>query len=69
MNQHAADSPALPQRDIRGAGQDRIRTAFEDAPFGMCMTMPDGPFLRAYAAVCAMPGYSEQELHQEMSRP
>ncbi|HTW80060.1 MAG TPA: PAS domain S-box protein [Terracidiphilus sp.] len=42
--------------------EDRFRTAFEDAPYGMCMTAPDGHFMHANAALCAMLGYSLDEL-------
>ncbi len=44
------------------ASEDRFRTAFEDAPYGMCMTTPDGHFMHANAALCAMVGYSAEEL-------
>ena len=39
-----------------------FRTAFEDAPFGMCLTAPNGKFLQANAVLCRMLGYSQQEL-------
>jgi len=42
--------------------EDRFRTAFEEAPHGMCMTALDGRFLHANAALCQMLGYSQQEL-------
>jgi len=42
--------------------EDRFRTAFEAAPFGMCMTGPEGRFLHANAALCQMLGYSSEEL-------
>jgi len=42
--------------------EDRFRTAFEEAPYGMCMTAPDGRFLHANAALCRMLGYSADEL-------
>ncbi len=42
--------------------EDRFRTAFEEAPYGMCMTAPDGHFLHANAALCRMLGYSAEEL-------
>ncbi len=42
--------------------EDRFRTAFEEAPYGMCMTALDGRFLHANAALCRMLGYSQQEL-------
>jgi two-component system, NtrC family, sensor kinase len=42
--------------------EDHFRTAFEEAPWGMCMTAPGGRFLHANAALCCMLGYSRQEL-------
>jgi PAS domain S-box-containing protein len=42
--------------------EDRFRTAFEEAPYGMCMTGPDGRFLNANVALCRMLGYSSEEL-------
>jgi len=39
-----------------------FRTAFEAAPFGMCLTGPDGRFWQANAALSQMLGYSQQEL-------
>ncbi len=44
------------------ATEELFRTAFEDAPFGMCMTGLDGRFLQANAALCQMLGYTQQEL-------
>jgi two-component system, NtrC family, sensor kinase len=55
------------------ASEDRFRTAFEDAPFGLCMTAPNGRFMHANAALCAILGYSEEELlagaWQEITHP
>lgn len=42
--------------------ENQFRTAFENAPYGMCMTRLNGQFLNANAALCAMLGYSKQEL-------
>lgn len=42
--------------------EDRFRTAFEEAPYGMCMAAPDGRFLHTNAALCQMLGYSQEEL-------
>jgi PAS domain S-box-containing protein len=44
--------------------EDRFRTAFEDAPYGMCMVGLDGHFLHANAALCQMLGYAHEELLQ-----
>jgi PAS domain S-box-containing protein len=42
--------------------ENRFRTAFEDAPYGMCMTDLTGRFLHANSALCRMLGYSSDEL-------
>jgi two-component system, NtrC family, sensor kinase len=42
--------------------ENRFRTAFEDAPYGMCMTDLKGSFLHANSALCRMLGYSAEEL-------
>ena len=42
--------------------EDRFRTAFEEAPYGMCMVSSEGRFLHANAALCQMLGYSREEL-------
>jgi len=53
--------------------EDRFRTAFEEAPYGMCMTALDGRFLHANAALCQMLGYSPEELQsgawQQITHP
>src|SRR5579872_4308740 len=42
--------------------EEQFRTAFADAPFGMCLTALDGHYLQVNAAFCRMLGYSEREL-------
>lgn len=42
--------------------EDQFRTAFEEAPYGMCMAAPDGRFLYANAAFSRMLGYTPDEL-------
>jgi PAS domain S-box-containing protein len=42
--------------------EDRFRTAFDEAPHGMCMTALDGRFLHANGAFCHMLGYSSEEI-------
>jgi two-component system, NtrC family, sensor kinase len=42
--------------------EDRFRTAFEAAPYGMCMVGMDGHFLHANVALCQILGYSSEEL-------
>jgi two-component system, sensor histidine kinase and response regulator len=44
--------------------EERFRTAFEEAPLGMCLTALDGRFLQVNAALCQMLGYSRQELQE-----
>jgi PAS domain S-box-containing protein len=40
----------------------RFRTAFEQAPFGMCLSAADTRILRANKTFCQMLGYTEEEL-------
>ncbi len=42
--------------------EERFRTAFEHAPFGMCLSDLQGRFLQVNTALCKMLGYSESEL-------
>jgi PAS domain S-box-containing protein len=42
--------------------EEQFRSAFENAPFGMCLGGLDGRFLQANATMCRMLGYSEAEL-------
>jgi len=42
--------------------ENRFRTAFDGAPYGMCMTDLNGRFLHANSALCRMLGYSPGEL-------
>ena len=42
--------------------EQRFFGAFQHAAIGMALVRPDGRFLRVNAAVCAMLGYSEEEL-------
>jgi PAS domain S-box-containing protein len=42
--------------------EELFRQAFENAPFGMCVTRADGSFIRANGAFCKMVGYSASEL-------
>src|SRR5215212_4681932 len=55
------------------ASEVRFRTAFENAPIGMALVHPDGPFLLGNQALCVMLGYSEKELlrttFQEITHP
>jgi PAS domain S-box-containing protein len=49
------------ERKLR-ASEERFREVFEHAPFGMCVSGPDGRFIQVNAAFCRMVGYSEPEL-------
>lgn len=42
--------------------ENRFRTAFEHAPYGMCMADLRGRFLHVNSALCRMLGYSAEEL-------
>ncbi len=42
--------------------EDQFRTAFEEAPYGMCLVAPDGRFLHANLAFSQMLGYTREEL-------
>ena len=52
------------KRDQRAleVSEERFRTAFEYAPFGICLSTPEGGILRANATFCRILGYSEAEL-------
>ena len=40
----------------------QFRTAFDDAPVGMCLTTPEGRLLRVNQALCQFLGYTEPDL-------
>ena len=42
--------------------EERFHTAFDHAPFGMCLTSLDGRLLQVNATLCHMLGYSQEEL-------
>ncbi|MGA3018189.1 MAG: PAS domain S-box protein [Bryobacteraceae bacterium] len=42
--------------------EERFRNAFENAPFGMCLSATDGRFMQVNATFCRMLGYSAAEL-------
>jgi diguanylate cyclase (GGDEF)-like protein/PAS domain S-box-containing protein len=48
------------------AAEQRFRTAFEAAPIGMALSDLDGRFIQANDALCAITGYTREEL-EEMS--
>ena len=44
--------------------EERFRKVFEEGPLGMSIVGPDGSLLRANGTLCAMYGYSEEELRR-----
>jgi PAS domain S-box-containing protein len=48
-------------RDLRN-NESRFRSAFERAPFGMCVTTADSQILRVNDSFCRMLGYTAEEL-------
>ncbi len=42
--------------------EERFREFFEHAPFGMCVSAPDGHFIKVNAEFCRMLGYAEADL-------
>jgi diguanylate cyclase (GGDEF)-like protein/PAS domain S-box-containing protein len=44
------------------SADELFRTAFDDAPIGMCLVAPDGGLLEVNAALCRMMGHSAEEL-------
>lgn len=64
------------QKRIEGRlreSEDRFRSAFDSAVTGMAMVGPDGSFRQVNGALCAMVGYTEEELlgktFQEITHP
>jgi diguanylate cyclase (GGDEF)-like protein/PAS domain S-box-containing protein len=55
------------------AAEQRFRTAFEAAPIGMALTDLEGCFIQVNDALCAITGYTREELEemsfQELSHP
>jgi diguanylate cyclase (GGDEF)-like protein/PAS domain S-box-containing protein len=54
---------ADPRRSLDSVAE-LFRTAFDEAPIGMCLVAPDGRFLEVNAALCRMMGYTPAELVQ-----
>ncbi len=50
-------------RELRES-EELFRTSFENATVGVCLVATDGRFLKANPTLCAMLGYSEDELLQ-----
>jgi len=51
-------------QELQGSEQ-RFSTAFEHASIGMALVSPEGRWLKANAALCALTGYPEEELYQK----
>jgi len=49
----------------RRKSEEEFRAAFEDAPFGMCLSSLDNQLLRVNQALCQLLGYSKEELLAE----
>jgi diguanylate cyclase (GGDEF)-like protein/PAS domain S-box-containing protein len=69
--ERAVDRPAPSARTAPGHSAasrsldgvaELFRTAFDEAPIGMCLVAPDGRFLEVNAAFCSMMGYPPHEL-------
>ena len=50
------------QAEALREAEERFRGAFENAAIGMALVAPDGRWLRVNPAVCAIVGYSEEEM-------
>ena len=50
-----------PRRNLDSVAE-LFRTAFDEAPIGMCLVAPDGRFLEVNAAFCRMMAYPPEEL-------
>jgi diguanylate cyclase (GGDEF)-like protein/PAS domain S-box-containing protein len=63
VSSHARDVTASRnvQTALRGA-EEMLRRAFEEAPIGMAMVVPNGRFQRVNDAFCELIGYSRAEL-------
>ncbi len=48
--------------DTLREGEERFRSAFDNAPIGMALTAPDGRRLKVNHALCAIVGYEEAEM-------
>ncbi len=44
------------------SNEEQFRTAFEDAPFAMCLAAPDGRLLRVSRSYCELVGRTEEQL-------
>jgi diguanylate cyclase (GGDEF)-like protein/PAS domain S-box-containing protein len=60
--QEAATRRRIERERQIGEAQERFRRAFEDAPIGMAVANLDGRFLEVNQALCAITGYTPQQL-------
>jgi len=56
ITRHIKDGAAIKE------SEERFREAFEHAPIGMALVLPDGCWLKVNKALCGMLGYTESEM-------
>jgi len=46
-------------------GEQQFQVSLDDAPVGVCYTLPDGRFVRVNEAFCHLVGYTQEELREK----